>query len=216
MRSLAAIIAVLLVAVAVGDAGAAGVYRCVRADGSVIYQDRVCPAGQRQRLVHLADPPPAPAPAAVAAPADIKDPAVVAVPVSVAPVVPAPDFYLCTRHDGSRYSSVDGRGGSTAVPLGMLGFPEQGLAQTYGGKNGAGVSAPGVRPIPQISAAEVPLAGGYIWIDDACHHASAREACAFLRGELDTTQDKLKRAFSDTEAQLKRQQAELRDRLRGC
>lgn len=144
------------------------------------------------------------------------DPNVGAAPIVVAPAIPAPDFYLCTRYDGSRYRSDDGRGGGSAVPLGMLGVPDRGLAQAYGGRDGIGVSAPGLRPIPQIPAAQAPLANGYVWIDDACHHASATEACAYLRGELDSVQDKLKRAFSDTEPQLKRQQAALRERMRGC
>ena len=129
---------------------------------------------------------------------------------------PPPEFFLCTRHDGSRYASDDGRGGRSAVPLGMLGVPERSLAQAYGGRNGIGVSAPGVRPIPEIPAAQAPLAGAYVWIDDACHRATAREACAYLRGELDRVQDQLKRAFSDTEAQFKQQQLTLRERMRGC
>ncbi len=216
MRCIVIPAAALLFAVATVHSGAASVYRCVGADGSVSFQDQACRSGQGQRIVHLPDAPPVQAPAAVPADAPTPDANTAAAPILVAPAVPAPDFFLCTRHDGSRYPSEDGRGGSSAVPLGMLGVPDRGLAQAYGGREGIGVSAPGLRPIPQIPAAQAPLADGYMWINDACHHATAQEACAYLRGELDAVRDQLKRAFSDTEAQLKQEQATLRERMRGC
>lgn len=217
MRCTAILVAGLLALVASGRT--ASVYRCVGVDGSVSFQDQTCRPGQAQHVVHLPDAPiGAPAAAPVATPADDAAPPSDAAAVSTATVAPtpAPEFFLCTRHDGSRYASDDGRGGRSAVPLGMLGVPERSLAQAYGGRNGIGVSAPGVRPIPGIPAAQAPLAGAYVWIDDACHRATAREACAYLRGELDRVQDQLKRAFSDTEAQFKQQQLTLRERMRGC
>ena len=209
-------IAALLVAVAIRRADAASVYRCVGTDGSASFQDRPCQSGLSQRVVRLPDAPPAPIPTAPPADVDVPDMNVTAAPVVVAPTIAAPDFFLCTRHDGSRYVSEDGRHGSSAVPIGMLGLPDRDLAQAYGGRNGVGISAPGVRPIPQIPAGQAALAGAYVWIDDTCHHAAAQEACAYLRGELEAVQDQLKRAFSDTEAQLKQQRDSLRDRLRGC
>lgn len=217
MRRILMLAAVLLVAVATGRTGAANVYRCVGADGAVSFQDQACRSGQIQRVVHLRDAPSAPGPVAVPPGANAPDMDAAAAPTTVAaPTTPAPDFFLCTRQDGSRYVSEDGRRGSSAVPISMLGLPESDLAQVYGGRNGIGVSAPGLRPIPQIPAMQAPFAGGYMWVDDACHHASAQEACAYLRGELDVAQDKLRRAFSDTEAQLKQQQRMLRERMRGC
>ncbi len=130
--------------------------------------------------------------------------------------MPPPSFFLCTRYDGSRYVSDDGIGGSNAVPYGMLDGPDQSLANAYGGRNGIGVSAPGLRTTPTIPAARAPFAGTYVQIDDECHHAAPREACAYLRGELDNVEDKLKRAFSDTEAQLRQEQTRLQNRMRGC
>jgi hypothetical protein len=130
--------------------------------------------------------------------------------------IPPPSFYLCTRYDGSRYISDTGEGGSALVPLGVLGIPNRSLADAYGGRNGIGVSAPGLRTIPHVPAAKVPFGGMDTWIDDECHVAAPREACAYLRGELDEVASKLRRAFSDTEAQLKDQQAQLRERMRGC
>ncbi len=219
MRCTTILVAGLLVLVAGGRAHVASVYRCIGTDGSVSFQDQTCRSGQAPHVVHLPDAATgSPATASVATPADdAASPSdAVAVPTAVSPRTPPPDFFLCTRHDGSLYASDDGRGGRSAVPLGMLGVPERSLAQAYGGRNGIGVAAPGLRPIPEIPAAQVPLAGGYVWIDDACHHATAQEAYAYLRGELDGVEDQLKRAFSDTEAQLKQQQAALRERMRGC
>ncbi|GAA0724973.1 hypothetical protein GCM10009105_38060 [Dokdonella soli] len=133
-----------------------------------------------------------------------------------APLVSPPSFFLCTRYDGSRYLSDDGIGSRSAVPYGMLGGSGQSLAQAYGGPNGIGVSAPGLRTIPDIPAAQAPLAGAYVWVDDECHHADPQEACAYLRSRIDDVEHKLKRAFSDTEAQLKDERTALRERMRGC
>lgn len=214
MRCTVIPLCVLLVAGWIGSAESAAVYECVGTAGSPSFQDLPCDAGQTQRVVRLPAAPPAPVPAQ--ADALVPDSTAAAEPVFVAPTIRAPDFFLCTRHDGSKYESDDGRHGSSAVPVSMLGLPDGDLAQAYGGRTGIGVSAPGVRPIPQIPAAKVPFAGGYVWVDDVCHHASAQEACTYLRSELDTVQDQLKRAFSDTEAQLKQQQDTLRERMRGC
>jgi hypothetical protein len=194
---------------------ATDVYRCSSANG-VVFQDRPCHASQAQRRVTLPDDPPAPVQSSAATDESTVPQPVPAVADAVPARVPAPAFFLCTRHDGSVYLSEDGIGGRSAVPLGMLGYPERSLADAYGGPNGIGVSAPGLRPIPHIPAAQAPLAGSYVWIDDACHFARPREACAYLRSELDTLQSKLRRAFSDDEPALKRDENSLRERLHGC
>ena len=112
--------------------------------------------------------------------------------------------------------SETGQGGSALVPLGMLGVPGRSLSDAYGGPNGIGVSAPGLRKIPSVPAASVPFGGMDTWVDDVCHRASPREACAYLREQRDDVISKLRRAFSDTEADLERQQADIERRLRGC
>jgi hypothetical protein len=215
-----AILSCLAVLVAAARVGATDVYRCAGAHG-VSFQDRPCAGTQKQSIVHLADAPAAPAPNPDAVPetapmpdtAAPPEPAPAAAPAARAP---APDFFLCTRYDGSRYPSDTGVGSRSAVPYGMLGGSGQSLAEAYGGRNGIGVSAPGLRHVPTLPAEQSPLAGAYVWVDDECHHADPPEACAYLRGRLDDVTDRLKRAFSDTEAQLKQEQASLRERLRGC
>ncbi|MEO5625258.1 MAG: hypothetical protein ABIQ70_04545, partial [Dokdonella sp.] len=71
-------------------------------------------------------------------------------------------------------------------------------------------------PIPHLPASQAPLAGNYVWIEDACHFAQPQEACTYLRKELDSVLSKLRRAFSDTQSQLEHDENSLRERLRGC
>lgn len=208
-----------LLLVAPFAASAAPAFKCTAADGSVGFQDRPCERGARQQRLQLPEYAPA-APAAdsaaaedvpAAAPAD----AAAAAPPPV-PRAPSPSFFLCTRYDGSRYSSESGVGDRYAVPYGMLAGSGRSLAQNYGGRDGIGVSAPGLRKIPTLPAAEAPFATGYVEVEDECHRAAPQEACAYLRAELDGVRDKLKRAFSDTQADLQRQERQLHERLRGC
>jgi hypothetical protein len=201
---------------AASQAHAAHAYRCSLA-GRVSFQDHPCEPGETQRIVPLAADP-TPAPAASLPPAPSAPPAQVA-PAATLPspaVVPAPDFFLCTRSDGSRYASDTGVGGRTAVPYAMLGGSGQDLAGAYGGRNGIGVSAPGLRTPPRIPAARAPLAGAYVWIDDECHHADPAEACAWLREQIEGVTQALRRAFSDTEASLQQRRADLEARAQGC
>jgi hypothetical protein len=207
-------IALLILAPSVASAATA--YKCVDAKGAISFQDQPCRAGTKEQQIHLQDfAPPPEAPPAAAEPEYAYDaPDVVAPPPT--PRVPPPKFYLCTRYDGTRYMSDTGQPGSALVPLGVLGVPGRSLADAYGGPNGIGVSAPGLRTIPHQPAASVPFGGMSTWIDDECHVASPYEACAYLRNSLDDVNSKLRRAFSDTQKPLQDQQADLQRRLRGC
>lgn len=210
-------IALLLTSLATCSAlHAATAYKCIDAHGAISFQDQPCRAGNRQSTIVLPDNEPPPLANSTDVPAAIlaTSPPVAEVPPP--PSTPPPAFYLCTRYDGSRYISDTGEGGSALVPLGVLGVPNRSLADAYGGRNGIGVSAPGLRTIPHVPAAKVPFGGMDTWIDDECHFAAPREACAYLRNALDDVTSKLRRAFSDTEAQLKAEQAELQQRMRGC
>ena len=197
-------------------APAADVYRCSDAKGES-FQDTPCRTTQTQRRVHLPDDPAQTSPPARTTDVDATpSTAAPAVVVDAPPRIPPPAFFLCMRHDGSVYLSEDGIGGRSAVPLGMLGFPSRSLADAYGGQNGIGVSAPGLRPIPHLPSSQAPFAGEYVWIEDACHAAAPAEACGYLRGELDTLESKLRRAFSDDAPQLQQEEKTVRERLRGC
>jgi hypothetical protein len=213
MRHVSILLATLLAAPA---ATAVDVFRCTDAKGTT-YQDTPCAPGFAQTVTHYADPSPPP-PERASPPADDTIPTTLepAPAPAPAPQVTAPDFYLCTATDGSRYISEDGVGRRSAVPFAMVSGNRQTLAQAYGGPNGIGVSAPELQHRPTIPADKDPLGASYVWVVDECHHAAADEACAYLRGELDKVGGKLRRAFSDTEAQLKQEQEQLRERMRGC
>jgi hypothetical protein len=200
-----------------GHACAATAYKCIGADGALGFQDHPCAAGARQQQVQLSDD--VPPPPVEDAP-DIADPVVDARPAPAPPDppprIPAPSFFLCTRYDGSTYLSETGIPNRVAVPYGVLSDLDSSLADAYGGRNGIGVSAPGLRTPPSIPASRAPFAGAYVWVDDRCHHAAPREACTYLRAQLDDVRSKLLHAFSDTEAQLQQQESDLRERLHGC
>jgi len=213
-------VALFLSALAIGSAAhAATAYKCVDAKGAISFQDRPCRSGEKQQSIPLPDSAPAPEATAMPPPPSAVPPPI-PVPPEPAPApvpqIPPPEFYLCTRADGSTYLSEDGQGSSMAVPLGVMGIPNRSLADAYSGPNSIGVSAPGMRNIPRVPARSVPFGGGYTWIYDECHFAEPPEACGYLRAQLNDVGEKLRRAFSDTTPQLKQQQTELRDRMRGC
>ena len=211
-------LAVLLCAVVVDPGWAATAYKCVDARGGITFQDRPCSAGARQDKIALPDPGTAPAPMPAApAPAPVEPPAPeIADEHLESPRIPPPSFYLCTRYDGTTYISDTGEGGSALVPLGMLGVPGRTLADAYSPQNSIGVSAPGLRQIPHVPARSVPFGGMSTWIDDECHDASPREACTYLGKALDDVRYQLRKAFSDTTPELKRQEADILERMRGC
>jgi len=193
-------------------AHAANAWRCTDARGSVSFQDYPCDMGQTQRIVPLAADVAAPEPAEADTTGET-DASPATAPAIASPRAPAPAFFICTRFDGSRYRNDTGIGASRLVPFGAQGELQGDLASAYGGRNGIGVSAPGLRSPPHAPSA---LGNAYTRADDQCHHAGAREACVYLRGELDDVEDRLKRAFSDSESALKQQQADLRGQMRGC
>ncbi|MGN6520197.1 MAG: DUF4124 domain-containing protein [Dokdonella sp.] len=206
--------AIALLALLPLTAAATEVYRCAGVEG-VSFQDKPCADATEQSVLHLADPRPPPTaetPAPVAV--EVAAPAVEA-PAPPPPAVAPPTLYLCTATDGSRYVSEDGVGRRSWVPYAMVAGSGKSLAQTYG-PGGAGVSAPELQHPPSTPARADPLDAGYVWVVDECHHADRVEACAYLRNELDKVTGQLRRAFSDTEAQLEQEQAQLRERLRGC
>jgi hypothetical protein len=205
-------LALVLITLLASPAHAAHAWRCVDARGSVSFQDQPCTTGQKQDIVPLADDVAPPAPSEAPAQND-EDADATPAPVAPSPRSLAPAFFVCTRFDGSHYRNETGIGASRLVPFGADGELQGDLASAYGGKNGIGVSAPGLRSAPHTTSR---LGNAYTRIDDQCHRAGPREACAYLRSEISDVEDQLKRAFSDTESTLKQRQADLRGQLRGC
>ena len=195
-----------------GSAHATEVYRCDGGSGPV-FQDAPCASNQQQTRIRLASEPAAPpAPdattidAAPAAPAQVNAP--------LAPHAPAPSFFLCTAGDGSRYVSDTGQGHVNWVPYTVVDGHNQSLAEAYGGRDGLASHPSNV--IPHRPASAAPGAALYVQVVDPCHHAAPAEACAYLRGQLDELDGKLRRAFSDAEARLKQDRARVVEQLRGC
>ncbi len=210
MRIAFALIALL----AAAPVEAVTVYKCVGAKGAVSFQDRPCAPASQQETITMPDPPPPPSPPVE--PIAEAPPRMEQVEPPPAPLAPPPSFFLCTRYDGTRYISDTGEPGSSLVPLGVLGVPGRSLSDAYSPQNSIGVSAPGLRQIPHVPARSVPFGGTSTWIDDECHEASPREACTYLQNALKDIRYKLTKAFSDTTPELKRQEADILERMRGC
>ncbi|KAB2899015.1 MAG: hypothetical protein F9K31_08635 [Dokdonella sp.] len=198
-------------------ARAGEVYRCDGADG-VRFQDSPCPSRYRQSRPRLA-----PEPAPALPPPTAQQPAVAAAPTAVeapppAPVarVPPPSFHLCRAGDGSQYMSSSGVGRTHWVPYGVLDGRNQSLAEAYGGPSGLASHPSGAAHIPHRPAPPGSAAGHYVEVTDPCHHAGPAEACAWLRGELDALDGRIRRASSDTLATLRRQREALAAQARGC
>ena len=204
---------------ACGTLHAATAYKCIDAKGAIAFQDHPCATGTRQIKLHLIEAAPAPpAPPTDTSNTDVapEPPMVRTTSLPEPAAIPPPSFYLCTRYDGTTYISDTGEGGSALVPLGVLGVPGRTLSDAYSPQNSIGVSAPGLRQIPHVPARSVPFGGMSTWIDDDCREASPREACTYLKQALDDVRYKLRKAFSDTTPELKRQEADILERMRGC
>lgn len=195
-----------------GSARAAEVYRC-DGSGGPIFQDVPCAPHEKQTRPRL-EAGPSPQPAAPE-PVDVDVAPTDAAPRPPPPPAPgtaAPSFFLCTAGDGSRYVSDTGAGRVNWVPYTMA--AGQSLAEAYGGRDGLASHPSNVVPHRPLSTA--PGAGTYVEVVDPCHHAAPAEACAYLRGQLGDLDGRLRRAFSDTEAQLKQERERVVDQLRGC
>ena len=211
--------AAVLISVLQGDpARAMSVYRCLGSDGVVKFQDKPCQRDEPGQRIELRDshpPPVANADEPDLDPAFAPEPADAAAPFEI-PVRPEPAATLCTRDDGSHYLSESGRGERHAVPLGVLGIPGQSLADAYGGSNGIGVSAPGLRAVPSDHSRSGRLGALTTWVEDPCMRIDGPTLCAFLAERIADAERRLRLAFSDTRAQVRSELESLRQRAGRC
>ncbi|WP_440225347.1 DUF4124 domain-containing protein [Dokdonella sp. MW10] len=200
-------------------AHAAEAWRCTASDGSVSFQDRPCASDQRSTRIAIAqDPAPPPRSAdADRGDGDADDTARSAAAPPASSAREPSSSWLCTRgEDGARYLSDDGIGQQRAVPLAMLGAPSRSLADTYG-RGGVGISAPGAgRPPPVLSGGADGLGAAYVWVQDTCEPVRGAALCAFLGQELEASEQRLRYAFSDIQAQARRERDAWRARLDTC
>lgn len=210
---------VLVIFAFCGDAAGTTIHRCVGDDGIVRFQDQPCQRGEDSRRIELLDAPPPmslpdrhetkPGPSVEAA-----SPLIVPAPATETD----PDLHatLCTREDGSRYLSETGSGEQRAVPLGVLGIPEDSLAGAYGGRNGIGVSAPGLRAVPIDRTRGSRIGALYTWVEDPCVRIDALQLCEFLDARIADAERRLRFAFSDTRAKVGSELQSLRLRATEC
>lgn len=210
---LAFVVAVSLTA----DLPADEVYKCTSPSGTIAFQDHECASGDTETSIHIDNPRSAPVDAPQPATAD-------AAPIPAPPEPPPtravqsepPAMWLCTRaEDGTRYMSSDGAPPTRLVPAGVLGMPGKSLANAYG-KDGIGVSAPGVRKIPVDTSPQASVASDYVPVQDQCEPASTQTTCAYLHDQYDKIHAKLRRAFKDEQAVLQPQLDALDAQLDGC
>lgn len=208
---------ILLFVALTAPASAADVYKCIDAQGNVAFQDRPCPQDSKQTLVWLPVAPPAPAQSTAAAPAPPPPNTSPSPPAPIArPPTPLPPLWICRNaEDRSTYFSRNGSPPVRYVPLGVLGYPGQSLAQAYG-PGGIGVSAPELRQIPIGTSPRDAIAGGYTPLQDECMRASREQTCGWLQRQYDDVTHKLHNAFKDQRAILQPQADELESQLNGC
>ena len=227
LRTLVAGLACLsLVGLLPGSAQALSVFRCTASDGAITFQDRPCPRGAQSRIIELPDQPDQPdqpdRAAASAAPAVTREAASTASPSqrerAPAPSDPpaAPAAVVCTREDGSRYLSESGRGDRQAVPLAMLGVPSQSLAGAYAGRDGIGISSPGLRQPPTDASPGAQLGALYVWREDPCERLSGAPLCAYFDSRVADAERRLRLAFSDTAEAVRHELDGLRERAATC
>lgn len=196
-------------------AAAITVYKCSAQDGAITYQDKPCPARQRQNTLELSDAPIAtPAPVvSVPPPAASSTPPE---PVAEAPPPAAlPAMYACTTYDGEKKYLSDTLPGPYPVPLGALGYPGRSLDQAYGGRNRLGLSAPEEARKPTIGRGPL-IANAQVMVQDHCVPAPRSQVCDELRRRFDANHEKLRMAFPSEKAPFQQREDELNAQLKGC
>ncbi len=219
MRYLPPFLIAVLLATIVGDTEAAtSIYRCVGDDGIVRFQDSACSSGESGRKIELPKEPSVPRvePSRLGTAVPLRIPKVEPPSESAPAAEPGANATLCTREDGSRYLSESGHGEQRAVPLAMLGVPGDSLADAYAGRDGIGVSAPGMRTPPVDRTRYGQLGAAYVWIEDPCARITAAQLCEFLDERVVDAERRLRYAFSDTSTQVGEELEVLRRRAKIC
>lgn len=176
---------------ATAPASSAGViYRCTAADGAVALQDEPCPRGQRQELREIA--PFAPPPSAVSTVSNVSDAGDPSANTDVPPpaitpgealppprsVLPPP-LWRCTDINGQSRLADTYDPQPRCVPLSVLGV--------------------------DLSRAPPSAATMCRTVEDACVELGGEAACAAWEERLADAESALRRAFSDTQDQRRRE-----------
>ena len=204
----------LLLPLGLPVAGATTVYKCTGSDGRVTFQDRPCARAQRQDIIELAAP--APAPPSVRTQQDERRDEPPSAPPAPPPepAAPLPRLYACTRAtDGKAYLSQNGYPEPYLAPFGVLGAVQLPLARVYGPGGGGGISAPEANR-GKVTAGMV--SGSYVWVQDQCRPLGFDETCHALQDDYDDNARKLRRAFKSDRPPLEQRDETLRAQLSNC
>ncbi|GAB3731491.1 hypothetical protein GCM10028794_07750 [Silanimonas algicola] len=169
------------------DASAGVVYRCTATDGAIALQDEPCPPGQKQerRVISAFAPPPPSTPAAAPTPAGTDDDTPASPRIIVGEVGPSrrvaqpPPLWRCTDLNGRSRLVDDDDPQPRCVPLSVLGV--------------------------DLSRAPPSAATLCRTVEDACVELSGEAACAAWEERLDAAESALRHAFSDTQAERRRE-----------
>jgi hypothetical protein len=211
-----AALAVVIFACGVGCVPAhAQVYQCTDANGNLGYQDRACPAGQKQKVIDVPShappgyvPPPV---ATVAAPTTANNP----LPAAVQAPVPTslPVMYECVGAVNGKQYLTRSPPPPYLAPLGVMGYPPRSLARAYGTRGGAGVSAPELSK-PRIGGPRI--ATGMTEVQDFCLPATQARVCRFVQKEYDDNHRELRRAMPHEQPPLREREQQLQQQLQNC
>ena len=211
-----ATLAILVIACTAWCANAhAQVYRCTAANGSVSYQDRACPAGQKQTVLDVPSRAPAgyvPPPAATAPEVAASSASSPRVYVPPAPS-PLPAMYECVGAVNGKQYLTSSPPPPYLAPLGVMGYPPQSLSQAYGTPGGAGMSAPELSK-PRIGGPRI--ATGMTEVQDTCLPATQAQVCAYVQREYDDNHRKLRMAMPHEQPPYEQREQQLQDQLRNC
>jgi hypothetical protein len=193
----------------------AQVYQCIAANGNVGYQDRACPAGQKQKILDMpshAPPGYVPPPAAT-----IAEPVALAstppAPAQLPPASPLPAMYTCVGAVNGEQYLTRLPPSPYLAPLGVMGYPPRSLARAYGTRGGAGMSAPELSK-PRIGGPRI--ATGMTEVQDFCLPATHAQVCGYVQKDYDENHRALSRAMPSEQPPLREREQQLQDQLRNC
>jgi len=196
-------------------AAQAQVYQCIAANGNVGYQDRACPAGQKQKILNMpshAPPGYVPPPAAT-----IAEPVAMAstppAPAQLPPASPLPAMYTCVGAVNGEQYLTRSPPPPYLAPLGVMGYPPRSLARAYGTRGGAGMSAPELSK-PRIGGPRI--ATGMTEVQDFCLPATHAQVCGYVQKDYDENHRALSRAMPSEQPPLREREQQLQDQLRNC
>lgn len=192
VAALLSLLALPWASVTVAGAPTTVLYRCTAADGAVAVQDDPCPRGQKQELREIAAFAPPPAPSASSLPASeaggepaggsAGSPPPGITPGEAAPpprsVLPPP-LWRCTDLNGRSRLADAYDPQPRCVPLSVLGV--------------------------DLSRAPPSAATLCRTVEDACIELGGEAACAAWKERLGDAESALRRAFSDTQDQRRRE-----------